>query len=82
MCSFSLVAYVSFIMKEKFNLYVSVCGGTPAVSMITPSMSMAHVGTLLADVNVIQGPLILFSIVVLDPTEPCRTGPENSTDID
>lgn len=39
-------------------------------------MSMAHVGTLLTDVDVIKGPLILLSIVVLDPTEACGTGPE------
>lgn len=45
--------------------------------MVTPTMSVAHVGTLLADVDVIQGPLILLSIVVLDPAEPCGTGPEH-----
>lgn len=45
--------------------------------MVTPTMSVAHVRTLLADVDVIQGPLILLAIVVLDPAEPRGTGPEH-----
>lgn len=62
---------------EKFIVCVSACVRRPAVSMVTPSMSVAHVGTLLANVDVIQGPLILLSVVVLDPAEPCGTGPEH-----
>lgn len=46
--------------------------------MVTPAMSVTHVWTLLADVDVIQGPFILFSIVVLDPAKPCGTGPEDT----
>lgn len=45
--------------------------------MVTPSMSVAHIRTLLADVDVIQGPLVLLSVVVLDPAEPCCAGPEH-----
>lgn len=44
--------------------------------MVTPTMSVAHVRTLLANVDVIQGPLILLSVVVLDPAETRGTGPE------
>ena len=47
------------------------------MSMVTPAMSVAHVRTLLADVDVVQGPLILLSVVVLDPAEACGTGPEH-----
>lgn len=43
--------------------------------MVAPSVSVAHAGTLLADVDVIQRPLILLSIVVLDPAEPRGAGP-------
>lgn len=39
-------------------------------------MSVAHVGALLADVDVIQGPLVLLAVIVLDPSEPRGTGPE------
>lgn len=46
------------------------------MSMVTPAMSVTHVGTLLANVDVIQGPFILLSIIALDPTEPCSTGPK------
>lgn len=46
------------------------------MSMVTPPMTVAHVRTLLADVDVIQGPLVLFSIIVLDPSESRGTGPE------
>lgn len=46
------------------------------MSMVTPAMSVTHVGTLLANVDVIQGPFILLSIIALDPAEPCSTGPK------
>lgn len=45
------------------------------MSVVAPAVSVAHAGTLLADVDVIQRPLILLSVVVLDPAEPCGTGP-------
>lgn len=47
------------------------------MSVVTPAVSVAHVRTLLADVDVIQGPLILLAVVVLDPTEPGGAGPEH-----
>lgn len=47
------------------------------MSMVTPAMSMTHVGTLLANVDVIQSPFILLSIIALDPAEPCSTGPKH-----
>lgn len=47
------------------------------MAMVTPAMPMTHVRTLLANVDVIQGPLILLSVVALDPAEPCCTGPEH-----
>ena len=48
------------------------------MSMVTPAVSVTHVRTLLTDVDVVQGPLILLAIVVLDPTEPCGTGPKHT----
>lgn len=49
----------------------------PAVTVVTPAVSMTHAGTLLTDVDVVQRPLILLSIVALDPSEPGCTGPEH-----
>lgn len=77
----SVLSDIEKVIKNnlrKFSVWVTVYEGWPAVSMVTPAMSVAHVRTLLANVDVIQGPLILLSIVVLDPTEPCGTGPEHT----
>lgn len=52
----------------------------PAVSVVTPAVSVAHVGTLLPDVDVVQRPLVLLAVVVLDPAETRGTGPEHSQD--
>ncbi len=49
--------------------------GWPAVTVVTPSVSTAHLRTLLTDVNIIQSPLVLLLIVILDPSEACRTRP-------
>lgn len=45
------------------------------MTVVAPAVSVAHVGTLLADVDVIERPLILLPVVVLDPAEPRGTGP-------
>lgn len=46
------------------------------MSMVTPAVSVAHVETLLADVDVVQSPLVLLAVVTLDPSKPGCTGPE------
>lgn len=48
---------------------------SPAVPVVAPAMPVAHLWALLSDVDVIQSPLVLLAVVVLDPAEPCGTGP-------
>lgn len=45
------------------------------MSVVTPAVAVAEPGALLPDVDVVQRPLVLFTVVVLDPPEARGAGP-------
>lgn len=78
--TFCLLKIITWKMWDNSSKMLCVSVSWPAVSVVTPAVSVAHVGTLLPDVDVVQRPLVLLAVVVLDPAETRGTGPEHSQD--